>query len=87
MKNTQRKEGRAWETFQVHDLRTITSQKCEAVPKKARIQGSYTCLSLNFRLDSNKEDQEGNLFHCVLDADQGSRVCHALPPEGLRFGI
>jgi len=34
-----------------------TSQKCEAVPKRSRIQGSYTFASLNARLESNKEEK------------------------------
>jgi len=36
-------------------LRTTTSQKCAAIPRRARIQGSWTCVSLNSRLESNKE--------------------------------
>jgi len=34
----------------------VTLQKCEAVPRRARIEGSYTCASLNSRLESNKEE-------------------------------
>ena len=34
------------------------SQKCEAVPRRARISGSYTFLSLNSGLESNKEEEE-----------------------------
>ena len=33
-----------------------TSQKCEAILMRARIQGSYSCVSLNSRLDSKEED-------------------------------
>ena len=36
----------------------ITSQKCEAVSKRVRIEGSQTCVSLNSRLKSNKEEEE-----------------------------
>jgi hypothetical protein len=35
---------------------TTTSQKCEAVPRRARISGSWTFVSLNSRLESNKEE-------------------------------
>jgi hypothetical protein len=35
-----------------------TSQKCEVVPKRARVQGSWTFVSLKFRLESNKEEEE-----------------------------
>ena len=34
-------------------LRSTTSQKCEAVPRRARIEGAWTCVSLNSRLQSN----------------------------------
>jgi hypothetical protein len=33
-----------------------TSQKCRAVPRRARI-GSKTCVSLNSMLDSNKDEE------------------------------
>ena len=36
-------------------LGKATLQKCAAVPKRARIQGSLTFVSLNARLESNKE--------------------------------
>ena len=39
-------------------LTTTTSQNCEAVPRRARIQGAWTCVSLNSRLESNKEEEE-----------------------------
>jgi len=35
-----------------------TSQKCAAVPRRARISGSETFVSLNSRLESNKEEEE-----------------------------
>jgi len=38
-------------------LRT-TSQKCEAVSKRARTQGSETLVSLNFRLEGNEEEDK-----------------------------
>ena len=54
------------------DLRT-TTQKCEAVPRRARIQGSRTCVSPNSRLESDKEEEgaappqpfslRGRLYH------------------------
>ena len=33
-------------------------QKCGAVPRRARIEGSYIVVSLNSRLESNKEQEE-----------------------------
>ena len=39
------------------DLGT-TSQKCEAVSRKARIRGSWTLVSLNSRLESNQEKEK-----------------------------
>ena len=38
--------------------KTTTSQKCEAVPRRVRMQGSYTFASLNSRLESNREEEE-----------------------------
>ena len=37
--------------------RTITSHKCAAVPRRARIEGSYTFASLNSRLETNEEEE------------------------------
>ena len=37
--------------------RTSNSQHYEAVPKRARIQGSSAFVSLNYRLESNKEEK------------------------------
>ena len=34
------------------------SQKCEAVLRRARIQGSWSCVSLNSGLERNKEEEE-----------------------------
>ena len=46
----------------VMDLRTTTSQNCEAVPRSARIEGSQTFVSLNARLASNKyREEDGGL--------------------------
>ena len=42
----------------VLNLRTTTSQKCAAVPRRARIEGSYSFVSLNSRLESNKEEKK-----------------------------
>ena len=39
------------------DSRTTFSQKCEAVPRRARIQSLKTFVSLNSRLESNKEEE------------------------------
>ena len=38
--------------------RTDASQKCAAVPKRARPGGSYTLASLNSRPESSKEEEE-----------------------------
>ena len=37
------------------NLGTTTSRKSAAVPRRARIQGSQTFVSLNSRLESNRE--------------------------------
>jgi len=49
----------------VLNLRTTTSQKCEAVPRRARIQGSWNFESLNSRLESNKEEKKSG-SRCVI---------------------
>ena len=43
------------------DLRTTVLQKCAAVSrrKRARNQGSQTGVSLDSRIESNKEEEEG----------------------------
>jgi len=40
------------------DTNTKTSQKFEALPSRTRIHDSSTCVSLNTRLESNKEEEE-----------------------------
>ena len=42
----------------VLNLRTTTSQKREAVSRRARIQGSQTSVSLNSRLESKKPEEK-----------------------------
>ena len=42
----------------VLNLRTTSSQKCEAVPRRARVQGSKTCERHNSRLESDKEEKK-----------------------------
>jgi hypothetical protein len=37
--------------------RTTTSQKRAAVPRRARIEASWTLVSLEPRLESNKEEE------------------------------
>ena len=62
-------------------------QKREADSKRARISGSYTCTSLNSRLESKEEDEEGRA--------QARRDSHAGLPfstfefwiPGSRFGV
>ena len=44
------------------DSRTTASQNCDAVPRRARIQGTQTFVSLNSRLESNK-GQESASWH------------------------
>ena len=49
----------------VLNCRTATSQKCEAVRRRARIQGSWTFVLLNSGLERDKEQEEvsyGNQF-------------------------
>ena len=36
-----------------------TPHECAAVPRWDRIEGSYTCVSLNFRRESDKEEGPG----------------------------
>ena len=40
------------------NVRTTALQKCEAVPRRARIQGSLTFLSVSSRLETYKEEEE-----------------------------
>ena len=42
----------------VLNLRTPTSQKCAAIPRRAHIQGSYTFVSLTSRLESDNEEEK-----------------------------
>ena len=39
-------------------------EKCEAVPRRARIQGSWRCASLNSKLERNKAEEEGWGWSC-----------------------
>jgi len=58
----------SWYPFRIYrsDLGTTTSQKRASVSKRARIQGSQTCASLNSRLESNNEGEEGFRPHLLL---------------------
>ena len=38
--------------------RTTTSQKYEAVPRRARIEGPWTCVSDKSRIESDTEEEE-----------------------------
>ena len=53
---------------------STTEHKCKAVLRRARIQGSYSCVSLNSRLESNKEQEEDGVN---IDPSEvlGSYVC------------
>jgi len=42
---------------QCHSKQNL-SKKCAVVPRRARIEGAWTCVSLDSRLDSNKEQEE-----------------------------
>ena len=64
----------------VLNLRTATSQKCEALPRRARIEGSQTCVSADSRLESNKEE---NFSFC--DVGRGLRLWGLGLGSGLRF--
>ena len=44
--------------WKVSNLRTPSQQKCGAIPRRARIQGSKIVVSLNSRLESNEEEEE-----------------------------
>jgi len=42
----------------VLDFKTPTSPKCEAFPRRARVQGSHNFVFLSSRLGSNKEEKK-----------------------------
>ena len=50
-------EGPEGERSGVLNLRTTTLRKYAAVPRRARVEGSWTIESLNSRLESNKEEE------------------------------
>ena len=52
-------------------LRTTTSPNCEAVARRVRIQGSQTFVSLNARLECNKEEISPSAPHRGQDIKQG----------------
>ena len=56
-----------------------TLQKCAAVPRRARIQGSWSCVSFSSRLESNKEGEEGT---CANSAATATSMCRPdrIPP-------
>ena len=41
---------------------TTPVQKCAAVPRRARVYGSQTCVSLNSRLESNEEEARAQVL-------------------------
>ena len=60
-------------------LRATSLQKCAAFPMRARTQGSQTFVSLNPRLESNKEQEEEVSFHpgtCVIQQFFGNENYH-----------
>ena len=61
----------------VLNLRKSFLQKCEAVPRRARVEGSSTCVSLNSRLESNEEKEACSFGLEVWSS--GLRAC------GLKF--
>ena len=48
-----------------------TLQNGEAVPKWARIQGSWTCVSLESRLESSNEEKEKDSASGQAPLDEG----------------
>jgi hypothetical protein len=56
----------------VLDFRTTTSQNCEAVSRRARIQGAETFVSLNSSFESDEEEKK-----------KGPPVPRAAPPGKL----
>ena len=60
------------ESYTVLNLRTTPSQKCAAVPRRARIQGSYTLVSLNSRLESERKEEEA-VYHQVYTVFSATR--------------
>ena len=71
------------------NLSTTSSQKFQAVPRRARIQGSETWVSLNSRLESNKEEDACATFlACPVDNSLNSasagvpRSQETAPPLG-----
>ena len=57
-----------------------TSQNCEAVSRRARIQGSYTFVSLNSRLKSNKEEKEEEWART-------GKIARWVRPQPLKIGL
>ena len=52
----------------------VGGQKSEAVPRRARIEGSYTCVSLNPRLESNRAEKKvGGVRTSCSDEENLSR--------------
>ena len=56
------------------DFRTTTWQICESVPRRARIQGAQTFVSLRSRLESDKEEEEGSSAPDTLSAQHLAQV-------------
>ena len=66
----------------VLNLRTTTWQKYGAVPRRARIEGSWIVASLNSRLESNKEEEESaRCSWAGRDAGAGFRRSTPRPPR------
>ena len=59
----------------VLNSRTTGLHKCAAVPRRARIQGSWTYVSLNFRLESNKEEEEEEEDIMQIESGVNPQVC------------
>jgi len=51
---------------------------CEAVPRRTRIQGASTCVSLNSRLESNQEEEEerGLAYPALVGAPEEANQAH-----------
>ena len=64
-------------------MRTTTWQKCEALPRRARISGSWTFVSLISRPDSNIEEEERHLPSALGFSSDGNLLAIGFLSGGL----
>jgi len=62
---------------------TTAEQKRGAVPSRARISGSQLVVSLNSRLESNKEEEDSRAASRTVRINPGTG--HCLPPYGAAY--